>query len=70
MSETTESYEVDILDAPDGVFKRKLTSAAQTVTYTIGDQTTDFGGARDPVDIEIFQISSTVGRGFKTEFTG
>ena len=58
------------LDAPGGVFKRKLTIVAQTATYTIADQTTDFGGAKDPVDIEIFQMSSLIGRGFKTEFTG
>jgi len=70
LSETTESYEVDILDATGGNFKRKLTSTSETVTYTIADQTTDFGGARDPVHIEIYQISSVVGRGFKTEFTG
>lgn len=70
LSETVESYEVDILDAPGGVLQRTLTSATESVVYTIGDQTTDFGGARDPVDIEVFQLSSVVGRGFKTAFTG
>ncbi|KKM78607.1 hypothetical protein LCGC14_1358270 [marine sediment metagenome] len=70
LSEDTESYSIDILDAPGGAVKRNLTSTTETVTYTIGDQTTDFGGARDPVDVEIFQISAVVARGFKTEFTG
>ena len=70
LGEDTESYSIDILDASGGAVQRTLTSTTETVTYTIGDQTTDFGGARDPVDIEIFQISAVVGRGFKTEFTG
>lgn len=65
LSETTESYEIDIVGA-----SRTLTSTSETVTYTIADQTTDFGGAKDPVSIEIYQMSSVVGRGFKTEFTG
>ncbi len=70
LAEATESYSIDILDTPGGTVKRTLTSTTPTVTYTIGDQTTDFSGARDPVDIEIFQISAVVVRGFKTEFTG
>ena len=67
LGETTESYEVDIVGASP---PRTIAVTAQTATYTIGDQTTDFGGAKDPVDIEIFQMSSLIGRGFKTEFTG
>ena len=71
LGEDTESYSIDILSAPSASpATRTLTSTTPTVTYTIADQTTDFGGARDPVDIEIFQISAVVGRGFKTEFTG
>ncbi len=67
LSETTESYEVDIVGSSP---LRTLAVTAQTATYTIADQTTDFSGAKDPVSIEIYQMSSTVGRGFKTEFTG
>jgi hypothetical protein len=70
LSETSESYEVDVVDGFGGAIKRTLAVTAQTATYLIADQTTDFGGAKDPAFFEIYQMSSTVGRGFKTEFTG
>jgi len=48
-----------------------LTSTSETVTYTYAQQQIDFGSGSVPstVDIEVFQVSSVVGRGFGTEAT-
>lgn len=61
LAEETEAYEVDILDGANVV--RTLTAATPTVTYTAADQTTDFGSTQSSVDVAIYQMSATVGRG-------
>lgn len=67
MSEATESYSVDIIDATVSppVVKRTLTAATGTVTYTAAEQTADFGGAvtLDQIAIDVYQLSAVVGRG-------
>jgi hypothetical protein len=67
LSETTEQYEINILDGLDVV--RTLTSTTPTVTYTAADQTTDFGSPQSSVDIVIYQMSETVGRGIAATAT-
>ena len=61
MSETGESYEVDILSGLTVL--RTLSSSTANVTYTSAMQTADFGGPPSSLSIAIYQISSTVGRG-------
>jgi len=65
LSETIESYEVDILDTPDGTVLRTLTATADDVgcTYTTAQQTTDFGSAQASVNVVVYQLSESVGRG-------
>lgn len=61
MSETTEAWEIDILDG--ATIKRTLTSATTSVTYSAADQTTDFGSAPlASVTFRVFQIGA-LGRG-------
>jgi hypothetical protein len=60
-SEASESYEVDILNGSTVV--RTLTSTSPTVTYTVAQQTTDFGGAQTTVHFNVYQLSALVGRG-------
>ena len=67
LGETTESYSIDIYDGSDIV--RTLTSSSQSVTYTAAQQTEDFGSPQAEVDVEVFQLSSVVGRGFGTSAT-
>ena len=43
---------------------RLLTATTQTVTYTAAQQTTDFGSPQSSINVKVYQISSTVGRGF------
>lgn len=63
LSETSESYEVDILDAPGGAVLRTLTSATQSVNYPAAQITTDFGSLPATLDVVVYQISAAVGRG-------
>jgi hypothetical protein len=64
LGESTESYEIDIRNAGDTATLRTLTSATQTVTYTAAQQTTDFGAPQSSINVRVYQMSSTVGRGF------
>jgi hypothetical protein len=62
LSETSEAYEVDILDAMDDVL-RTLAVSAENATYEAADQVTDFGALADDFDIVVYQISDSAGRG-------
>lgn len=71
MSESTESYEVDILsaDSPTEVL-RTLTASSPSVTYTEAQQAEDFGSpVPGAVTVRIYQLSATVGRGYAAEAT-
>ena len=71
VSEATEAYEIDILsNASPPVVLRTLTSSTPTVTYTIADQITDFGSpAPATVDVQIYQMSAFIGRGYPAAAT-
>ena len=71
MSETSEAYEIDILDgnSPPAVL-RTLTSATPSVTYTAAQIADDFGSpVPETVDVRVYQLSATVGRGYPAEAT-
>jgi len=61
MSESAESYELDVFDGAAVV--RTLTAATPEATYTAAQMTTDFGAPPSSFDIEVYQISSITGRG-------
>lgn len=61
MSESSESYEVDILSG--STVLRTLASSTPNVTYTSAMQIADFGSAPSSLSIAVYQISTTVGRG-------
>ncbi len=66
MSETSESYEVDIIDnttSPPSI-ARTLTVSSETATYTAAQQTTDFGSTVTSLEVNVYQISAVVGRGY------
>lgn len=62
LGEAVESYSIDIMDGV--TVKRTLTASSPTVTYTTAQQTTDFGSPQASVDVNVYQISATVGRGY------
>lgn len=67
LSELSENYEWDVMDG--STVKRTLTSTVESVTYTEADQITDFSGVQSSVELNVYQISDTVGRGFVRNVT-
>lgn len=68
IGETTEEYEVDIMDG--AAVARSITGlTTPTTTYTAAQQVTDFGSTQSSLVVRIYQISSVVGRGIKREVT-
>ena len=63
LGETTEAYEIDVLDS-FGTVKRTLTATAPSVVYTAAQQAADFGSAQSTVHLRVYQLSSAIGRGF------
>jgi hypothetical protein len=65
LGEASEAYEVDIMDATFTTVKRTLTGmTSPTVTYSAADQTADGIASGDPVCVQVYQMSATVGRGY------
>lgn len=65
LGEIDELYEVDILTGAGTVTASSPhESTSESVVYSIGDQTSDFGGAQNPVAVNVYQISNVVGRGY------
>ena len=63
LGETSESYEVDVMSG--STVKRTITGiSSPTTSYTAAQQTTDFGSPQSSVTVNVYQISSTVGRGY------
>jgi hypothetical protein len=60
LGETTESYEVEIMNGAAVV--RTIASSTPTVTYTAAQQNTDFGSVRTTITARLYQLSATVGR--------
>lgn len=67
LDETTEAYEIDILDGPTVV--RTIEVADETFSYSAANQATDGLTPGDPVSGNIYQVSATVGRGHARSFT-
>lgn len=62
IGETVEAYEVDVMDG--ATVKRTITSTTPTIVYTSAQQVADFGSNQSSVTVNIYQISSVVGRGY------
>jgi hypothetical protein len=65
LGEETEAYEVDILNGSTVVRTIEVTSPI--ASYSATDQATDFGSAQSSVDVNIYQLSAVVGRGYAAE---
>lgn len=64
MSETTESYVINIYDGM-GSLVNDYTSTTQTFTYTAADQTTDFGSPQTSLEFGVAQVSAIYGDGIE-----
>ena len=62
LGEDAEAYEIDILR--NGAVVRSLSSSASSVIYPAALELADFGAAQGAFDVQAFQMSAAVGRGF------
>lgn len=71
VGEDSESYEVEIWDGSGyATLKRTISSlSSATAGYTAAEQTTDFGSTQSTVYCRVYQLSASVGRGYKLEGT-
>lgn len=67
VGETSESYQIDIMSG--STVKRTLTGTSFPITYSAADQTTDFGSPQASITVNIYQMSSVVGRGYARNAT-
>jgi hypothetical protein len=63
LNEQSASFSIDVLDS-EGEVVRTLTATTNRVTYTAAMQIADFGSTQSSVDVEVYQLSAIVGRGY------
>ena len=65
LAESSEAYEVDVMSVGWSTVKRTYTGlASSNATITLAEQTADFGEEQSAINLNIYQVSSAVGRGF------
>ncbi len=70
LGEQSEKYEIDIYNGGLSVVLRTITiTNQQSVVYTAAQQVADFGSTQSSINMMIYQISATVGRGFSRSAT-
>jgi hypothetical protein len=62
LNETTEAYEIDVMNGTSVV--RTISSSITNAMYSAADQTADFGSVQSSLDIKIYQLSASIGRGY------
>lgn len=62
LGETTEAYQVDIMNG--AVVVRTISVATQSATYTAAMQTSDWGSVQTTITCNVYQISAEIGRGY------
>ena len=67
LSEDWESYEIEILDG--GSVKRTLSATSNSVVYTAAQQAVDFGAPQSSIDLRVYQLSASYGRGTPRDAT-
>ncbi len=78
LGEESEAYEVDILDgasvartitAVASAGGSAVTPGSRQAVYSAADQISDFGAEQATLDLRVYQLSATVGRGFPASAT-
>lgn len=67
VGETSESYQADVMSG--STVKRTINATTPSFTYVAADQIADFGSPQASITLRIYQMSSTVGRGYPREVT-
>ena len=64
LSETSESYTLEIWNSSYTTLKRSIATTSPSATYSSALQVTDFGAVQDTLYCRVYQNSSSVGAGF------
>lgn len=62
LGEEAEGYELDILS--NGTRLRTLSTSTPSLIYSLDQQMADFGSPQSRIEIALYQMSASVGRGF------
>lgn len=66
LGETSEAYEVEIMDASYTTVKRTLSGlSSPAAVYSAADQASDFGSVQAQIYLRVFQLSTVIGRGYE-----
>ena len=65
--DTTEAYEVDVMNG--GSVVRTISVTSPTASYSAAEQTTDFGSTQSSLTVKIYQLSTQYGRGYVKDAT-
>jgi hypothetical protein len=67
LGEETESYSIDVMNG--AAVARTIAASTNVAQYTAAQQTTDFGAPQAAVTLNLYQVSSRVGRGYAASAT-
>lgn len=69
LSETREEYEMAIITVNPTTEIRVKTSYKNSLLYTLEEQITDFGAHQQNITVQVYQMSTAVGRGYPAQAT-
>ena len=69
LNETSESYEIDVIDSDGVTVLRTITATEETCSYTASQQTSDGLTPGDLIPLQIYQKNAVAGRGYMAEAT-
>ena len=67
LAESSEQYELEILDGTGGNVLRSVTATSPSYNYDAASQIADFGAVQLSIAVNIYQLSEQVGRGYVSE---
>jgi hypothetical protein len=67
MGEESESYSIDVMNGAAVV--RTIAASTNAAQYTAAQQTTDFGAPQASITLNVYQVSSRIGRGYAAAAT-
>jgi hypothetical protein len=67
LGEETESYSIDVMNG--AAVARTIAASTNLAQYTAAQQTTDFGAPQAAITLNLYQVSSRVGRGYAASAT-
>lgn len=63
LNETTEAYEIDIMNGSNEVVRTIAGLTTPAASYTATEQVSDFGSTQSSITLRVYQLSGVIGRG-------